>query len=88
MSAARLMCWILLFVLTAASGVQVALTTQTVRELHARLERAQAAQDAELAEHSRLLLERSALASYQNVERIAQTELAMEFPDQVERLPQ
>ena len=86
MSGSTLTLWILCLVLAAASGIQVTLTTQRVREQHARLEHAQAEQDQQLAEHSRLLLERSALSSYQNVERIAQAELAMEFPVQVEQL--
>jgi cell division protein FtsL len=86
MSAPRLITWIVCLVLAAVSGIQVALSAQNVRELHAELEHAQGEQDQQLAEHSRLLLERSALSSYQNVERIAQAELAMEFPDKVEQL--
>jgi cell division protein FtsL len=46
----------------------------------------QRAQDELLSEYSRLLLERSTLAAFQNVERIAQTELAMQFPEAMERL--
>ncbi|MEQ8482938.1 MAG: cell division protein FtsL [Pseudomonadales bacterium] len=67
-----------------ASGIQVALVSHEVRQLHGELEAAQKAQDEHLAEYSRLLLERSALSAYQNVERLAERELAMQFPDTVE----
>lgn len=39
-----------------------------------------------MSEYTRLLLERSALSAYQNIERVAVTELAMTFPEQVERI--
>jgi len=80
--------WLLLVVLCAAvmSGIQVAWQTHEVRRLHADMQAMHTRQDELLAEYSRLLLERSTLAAYQNVERIAQTELAMQFPDTVERL--
>ncbi|MAT84921.1 MAG: cell division protein FtsL [Gammaproteobacteria bacterium] len=75
-----------LLLAVVASGVQVALVSHDVRLLHGDLEAAQRAQDEHLAEHSRLLLERSALSAYQNVERVAETELDMRFPDKVEQL--
>ena len=68
------------------SGVQVALQSHEVRELHSEVQSQHRAQDDLLAEYSRLLLERSTLAAYQNVERLAETELAMGFPETVERL--
>ena len=77
---------LLLVVAGVVSGVEVARGVQEVRTLHGELEASRRAQDALMAEHSRLLLERSALASYQNVERLAESELAMRFPDRVERL--
>lgn len=77
----------LLLVAVVASGIQVALVSHEVRTRHGELEAAQRAQDEHLAEHSRLLLERSALSAYQNVERLAETELGMVFPQGVERLP-
>jgi len=80
--------WLLLIVLVAAvaSGIQVALQSHEVRRLHGEVQAAHRAQDELLAEYSRLLLERSTLAAYQNVERLAQAELAMQFPETVERL--
>ena len=75
-----------LLLAVVASGVQVALVSHDVRLLHGDLEAAQRAQDEHLAEHSRLLLERSALSAYQNVERVAETQLDMRFPDKVEQL--
>ncbi len=81
-----LLCWLVALTLAVVSGVQVVRQTQEVRRLHSQLQDDQRAHDAELAIHSRLLIERSALAAYQNVERIAQTELAMRFPLTVERL--
>ena len=50
------------------------------------IDAAQRAQDNELADYSRLLLERAAIAAYQNVERVARTELEMHFPASVERV--
>jgi len=80
--------WLLLFVLVAAvaSGIQVARQTHEVRSLHGAMQDMHEAQDELLAEYSRLLLERSTLAAYQNVERLAEAELAMQFPETVERL--
>jgi cell division protein FtsL len=69
-----------------ASGVQVAYSSQKVRFLHAELQAAQRQQDAELAEHSRLLLERSMETSYANVERVAQSQLGMVFPETAEQV--
>ena len=77
---------VVLLLAVVASGIQVALISHDVRLLHGDLEAAQRAQDEHLAEHSRLLLERSALSAYQNVERVAETELDMRFPDKVEHL--
>jgi len=79
----------LLLVLLAAavaSGVQVALQSHEVRDLHREVQATHRAQDELLAEYSRLLLERSTLAAYQNIERVAQAELAMRFPETMERL--
>ena len=82
----RLQGWIVAALLLALmlSGVQVAFNSQRVRQLHADLEAAQRLQDEELAEHSRLLLERSAQTSYVNVERVAEAQLGMVFPERVE----
>lgn len=69
-----------------AQGMQIAYQSQQVRALHAELQQNQLAQDALLAEHSRLLLERAAIASYHNVDRIAESELHMRFPETVTRI--
>lgn len=76
-----------LLIAVVASGIQVVRVSHEVRRLHAELEEAQQAQDEYLADYSRLLLERSALSAYQNVERLAEQELAMQFPERVEQLP-
>ena len=75
-----------LFAGVVASGIQVALQAQEVRQIQRSLEETRHRQDRLLAEHSRLLLERGALSSYQNVQRVAQKELDMRFPAQVEPL--
>jgi cell division protein FtsL len=75
-----------LLVLVMASGIQVALVSHDVRRLHGELQAAQKIQDEHLAAYSRLLLERGALSSYQNIERLAEVELAMYFPQEVERV--
>jgi cell division protein FtsL len=70
----------------AASGVWIASMAQDVRGLFVALEQNQRAQDDLLAEYSRLLIERGTLASYQNVDRVAERALAMHFPETVERV--
>ncbi|MCZ6887837.1 MAG: cell division protein FtsL [Gammaproteobacteria bacterium] len=77
---------VVVFAALVASGVEVAQTSQQMRALFSRLSVNQAKQDALLHEHSRLLLERGALSAYQNVDRIAEDVLAMQFPDEVERI--
>jgi cell division protein FtsL len=74
------------YVAIALTGVWIASLGQDVRGLFVALERNQQQQDALLAEYSRLLLERGTLASYQNVDQIAERRLAMRFPEQVERV--
>ena len=78
--------FLILLLLVTGSGIHVAVVSHEVRELHGELETAQKTQDRYLSEYSRLLLERSALAAYQNVERLAEVELAMHFPKDVEQL--
>ena len=72
--------------IAVASGIQVARQTHEVRRLHGEIQAMQRTQDELFAEYSRLLLERSTLAAYQNIERVAEAELAMQFPNTVERL--
>lgn len=67
-------------------GIQVAQRAQEVRGLYAQLQQNQLAQDALLAQHSRLLLERAALASYNSVDRLAEYELNMRFPERITRV--
>ncbi len=86
MSVALFATWVLLLLAVVVSGVQVAFTSQEVRRLHVEREEAQQKQDEHLAEYSRLLIERGALAAYRNVERVARDELAMSFPEDVERI--
>ena len=76
----------LLLLIVVGSGVQVVYTSERVRQLHGDLQAAQRRQDAQLAEHSRLLLERSVETSYQNVELVAQRRLAMVFPETVQQV--
>ena len=86
MNARRIVGVCMLLLAVVASGVQVAYSSQKVRFLHAELQAAQRRQDAELAEHSRLLLERSMETSYANVERVAQSQLGMVFPETAEQV--
>jgi len=77
---------VLVYGLVAATGLAVAAFSQSVRSLHVELESAQRSQDELLAEYSRLLIERSMLASYHNVDQVAEGKLAMTFPETVERV--
>lgn len=76
-----------LLISVVASGLLVVQRTHEVRQLHKGLEAARQRQDRLLDEHSRLLLERGALSAYYNVERLAETDLGMRFPDQVQQVP-
>ncbi len=70
----------------AASGVCVAAVAQEVRGLFVALAKNQNRQDELLAQYSRLLIERGTLSSYQNVDQAAERQLAMRFPETVERV--
>lgn len=70
----------------AASGVCVAAVAQDVRGLFVALAKNQTRQDELLAQYSRLLIERGTLSSYQNVDQAAERQLAMRFPETVERV--
>ena len=82
----RLLGVVLALLGVVASGVQVAYSSQAVRTLRGDLQAAQRHQDAELAEYSRLLLERSMETSYANVERVAHIQLDMVFPERAEQV--
>lgn len=86
MSSTRFSLWLFVLLAVVASGVQVAYSAQESRQLHIALEAAQQAHDEAVAAQSRLLIERAALAAYQNVERTAQEELHMQFPANIERV--
>ena len=75
-----------IYVGIAASGVCVAAIAQDVRGLFVALGKNQSRQDELLAQYSRLLIERGALSSYQNVDQAAERQLAMRFPETVERV--
>jgi len=65
------------------SGLQLADAAHDMRGLYRDMGEVQKSQDEALAEHSRLLLERSALASLNNIEQVAEQELDMQFPAEV-----
>ncbi|HTK99772.1 MAG TPA: cell division protein FtsL [Pseudomonadales bacterium] len=75
-----------IYVGIAASGVCVAAVAQDVRGLFVALAKNQGRQDELLAQYSRLLIERGTLSSYQNVDQAAERQLAMRFPETVERI--
>ncbi len=71
----------------AVTGIAIASLSQSVRNLHIELEATQRGHDALIEQYSRLLIERSMLASYQNVDEVAEGRLDMSFPETVERAP-
>ncbi|MDA1073947.1 MAG: cell division protein FtsL [Proteobacteria bacterium] len=78
--------WTLALLAAVASAMLVVQQAQKVRQLHVQLEAARQKQDEALIMHSRLLLERGALAAYSSVEQTATTKLAMNFPETAERI--
>jgi len=69
-----------------ASGITLIKGAQELRSLHTALDQSQKAQDRLLAEHSRLLLERSTFAGLQTVEVVATQELQMVFPEEIKEV--
>ena len=67
--------------LNVVSALVVVFSTHELRQIHQSLDEAQRDETAELASHSRLLLEKSTLAGLNEVESIALRELGMEFPN-------
>ena len=67
--------------LNVASALVLVFSTHELRQIHQSLDEAQRHETAELARHSRLLLEKSTLAGLNEVESIALRELGMEFPN-------
>ena len=86
MSGRQFFFWLLALTFVVASGIQVAFSTETVREQHRDLQMLQAELDAAAEEYSRLQLELATVAAYQNVERTAEEELDMSFPTDVQRV--
>ena len=76
----------LTYVGIAISGVLIASMASDVRARFVALEQNQRAQDDLLAQYSRLLIERATLSSYRNVDEVAARQLAMRFPEIVERV--
>ena len=66
--------------LNVVSALVLVFSTHELRQIHQGLDEAQRDETAELARHSRLLLEKSTLAGLNEVESIALRELDMEFP--------
>ena len=67
------------------SALVLVFATHQLRQIHQSLDEAQRDETAELARHSRLLLEKSTLAGLNEVESIALRELGMVFPNNLER---
>lgn len=67
----------------AVVGVQTVRQSTQMRETFQRLVTAREREDEHLREYRLLLLERGTFAGYQNVERVAATELDMAFPEAV-----
>lgn len=65
------------------SGLRTVAAAHDMRGLYGSLTQVQREQDRLLEEHSRLMLERGTLGSMQNIEVVAQTQLGMEFPEQL-----
>ena len=69
--------------LNVVSALVLVFSTHELRQIHQSLDEAQRDETAELARHSRLLLEKSTLAGLNEVESIARRELGMEFPNKL-----
>ena len=63
------------------SGLSLVEQAHEMRGLYGALANVQRQQDQLLEEHSRLMLERGALSSMQQVEAVAEAELDMHFPE-------
>jgi cell division protein FtsL len=79
-------CWLIGLLVLVLSGIQVAFSTHRVRTLHIELQTLQGRLDDAVEEYSRLQIELAAVAAYQNVERTAELELEMTFPEEVRRV--
>ena len=77
--------FLFLLSLNLVSALVLVFSTHELRQTHQSLDEAQRDETAELARHSRLLLEKSTLAGLNEVESIALRELGMEFPNNLEK---
>ena len=84
LSPRSLLVLVMLFVGIGYSGVKVVEAAQDTRTLYQTLGEVQREQDALLEENSRLSLERSSLSSLQKIEQVAEEQLDMEFPVDVQ----
>ncbi len=75
--------FVVLLVAIGISGLVTVATAHEMRGLYSRLGDVQREQDRLLEEHSRLMLERGALGSMQNIEKVAASELGMQFPEDI-----
>ena len=75
--------FVCLLIAIGATGLRTVGAAHDMRGLYGSLGEVQREQDALLEEHSRLMLERGALTSMQNIEEVAASELGMEFPSAV-----
>ncbi len=78
--------WLVLLALVVVSALRVVATSHEVRQLRSELDTLRQREAELLAEHSRLLLERGAVASLPIVEQRASEELSMYFPEHAEAL--
>ena len=75
--------FLFLLSLNLVSALVLVFSTHELRQTHQSLDESQRDETAELARHSRLLLEKSTLAGLNEVESIALRELGMEFPNKL-----
>ena len=71
--------------LNVVSALVLVFSTHDLRQIHQSLDKAQRDETAELARHSRLLLEKSTLAGLSEVESIALRQLGMEFTNNLKQ---
>ena len=83
LSALWLGAFVVLLFAIGATGLRTVDAAHEMRGLYGRLGEVQREQDHLLEEHSRLMLERSALGSMQNIENVAASELDMQFPEHI-----
>ncbi len=84
--------WVVLFCLAMLgagyTGVQVVDAAADTRAIYQRLGEVQREENELLEETSRLSLERSSISSLQKVEQVAEQQLDMEFPTQLQGITQ